>query len=212
MKNKIKINGSRMVVNNGVSYEFRDDGTILANGNTNNNDSNIYIYGTNSKFDCMIPFKAGDYTFTGCPKFGDNNVFVCIAVCQYEGNIDIYNDIGYGVNVHVPENSRISIAIKIKEGLDEINQLEFKPMLRLASDPDDAFEPYETPAGGGSGTVVPKDASDIKYDNSSSGFKSNNVQDAIDEISKSLGSGSGSGTSSGYSKEEIDALLQGESI
>lgn len=187
MKNKIKVNGSRIIYDNGIEYEFRDDGTIIANGGTANHDSVIFIYGASAKFDGMIPFEAGEYIFTGCPEFGDNDVFACISVSSYEGNIDIYNDIGNGATVKVPENARIAISIIIRKGLKHVDNIKFKPMLRLSDEEDDTFEPYETISSGGGGSTNPNpDASDVKYNGSSVGIKSSTVQGAITEVAKKV--------------------------
>lgn len=187
MKNKIKVNGSRIIYDNGIGYEFRDDGTIIANGGTANHDSIIFIYGASAKFDGMIPFEAGEYIFTGCPEFGDNNVFACISVSSYEGNIDIYNDTGNGAIVKVPENARIAISIIIRKGLKHVDNIKFKPMLRLSDEEDDTFEPYETVSSGGSGSTNPNpNASDVKYNGSSVGIKSSTVQGAITEVAKKV--------------------------
>ena len=187
MKNKIKVNGSRIIYDNGIGYEFRDDGTIIANGGTANHDSVIFIYGASAKFDGMIPFEAGEYIFTGCPEFGDNDVFACISVSSYEGNIDIYNDIGNGATVKVPENARIAISIIIRKGLKHVDNIKFKPMLRLSDEEDDTFEPYETISSGSGGSTNPNpDASDVKYNGSSAGIKSSTVQGAITEVAKKV--------------------------
>lgn len=117
---------------NGVTFTKNNDGTILVNG-TASADVKYNLRTRNHP-----SFDAGTYTLTGCPNGGSSSTYFIeispsVSATKY--------DYGSGVNVTLQANETNQIRINIKSGT-QINNLLFKPMLRLSSISDATYEPY----------------------------------------------------------------------
>ncbi|MBQ1297162.1 MAG: hypothetical protein IIY21_24165 [Clostridiales bacterium] len=125
-------------VNNDVdSLNYK---TIDVNGTATNGNSiiNVNTY-TASEFNKL---NSKDLILSGCPKGGSGGTY----------RIDIKSDTetmknleDWGNGVRIPANWFSAGTIKVRIGIASgtvANHLLFKPMLRLASDPDDTYQPY----------------------------------------------------------------------
>lgn len=76
---------------------------------------------------------------SGCPAGGNGNTY-SISVLASDDATSIGTDIGSGVAISASDN--INAYLLVRSGTT-INNLVFRPMLRLASVTDDTYEPYE---------------------------------------------------------------------
>lgn len=113
---------------NGLTFTRNDDGTITINGTAT---ATTFYTIQNSVY-------ADDsYILNGCPFGGATNSY---AIRWNTGGTNLY-DTGNGVLIPKGTATALSIEIRIENGAT-LNNLVFKPMLRLATDPDDTYVPY----------------------------------------------------------------------
>ena len=113
---------------NGVTFTVNSDGTVTANGTATARA--IYWY-TSNDVDKRMVFDE-DVNVSGAPagagastwSMGGNEVGIL-----YEGD------------KRIEAGKAISVALLVENGVT-VNNLTFKPMIRLASDPDDTYVPY----------------------------------------------------------------------
>lgn len=118
----------------GITFTDNGDGTITADGTAS----------ADVKFYCMYRLNSLEvgkkYILSGCPSGGSDNTYRL----AYTNNTDYaYKDFGEGVEItgFASTYTDRSVIIWIKSGVT-VNNLVFKPMIRLASDPDDTYVPY----------------------------------------------------------------------
>jgi hypothetical protein len=104
------------------------DGSITINGTS----TGTYVYTIN---DTLI--LNGDYILSGCPSGGSAGTY---RMDCYWGTIDALIDSGNGVAIS-PNGNAVTVRIVVMRGVT-VNNLVFKPMIRLASVSDATFEPY----------------------------------------------------------------------
>lgn len=117
------------IVNNGITYTVNADGSITANGTA----SALSRFAV--KAGILNNIKNGEkVVLSGCPSGGGNNIYAL-----YTQTVNNYD---YGNGVTFDWASNISgIAIVIWAGVT-VNNLVFKPMIRLETFTDDTFEIY----------------------------------------------------------------------
>lgn len=125
-KNLLKLaNGS--YENRGITYTANPDGSITANGTAT--DVSVYMLS-----DAFV-FKAGVvYTLSGCPAGGGSNTYRI-------DDVNRFGDDGAGSTNSYEVDTTRQIRIRIASGTT-VNNLVFRPMIRLASETDGTFEPY----------------------------------------------------------------------
>lgn len=137
-KNLLK-NLANSHVYNGITFTVNDDGSVTANG-TSTVDIWVNLTGANSvKLDLD-----GNYILSGCPIGGSVSKYALTAVdrgTDDSKDVSVYRDEGKGVNVLFDSTHYYKIFIRVYSGAT-LNNLTFYPMIRLASDTDDTFEPY----------------------------------------------------------------------
>lgn len=116
----------------GITFTVNADGTIKATG-TNNGEGNSYIRYTG------FTLKPGRYILSGCPAGGDNQTYWLYL--YKSGGTTIVTDYGNGGELIISEDTFVTWQIIYRSGQSS-NNLTWKPMLRLASDPDDTYVPY----------------------------------------------------------------------
>lgn len=110
---------------NGITFTDNGDGSVTVNGTAT----------ADTKFTCVanFQFKKGEtYITTGCPEGGGGSKYYLSS---------LGTDYGSGVVYTANADAKIWIQIGIKSGAT-CNNLVFKPMIRLASIEDDAYETY----------------------------------------------------------------------
>lgn len=123
---------------NGITFTDNGDGTVTANG-TASADANFYCQ---SRIYNSFSVDDNDYIFNGCPNDGSTSKYVLIlSKGTPSAWISDVIDIGEGVNITIDSNYIYYCVIKIKSG-QTVENLIFKPMLRLAEDTDSEYQPY----------------------------------------------------------------------
>ena len=121
---------------NGITFTVNDDKTILANGNNDGTANSRFII--NNYF-----LKAGTYILNGCPSGGSSTTYR-LAIQKTSDWSILGLDTGSGSKQFtIDEATKIQVAIFIQKG-QTISNLLFKPMIRLSSIIDDAYEPYQS--------------------------------------------------------------------
>lgn len=129
---------------NGITFTVNADGTVTANGtNTENSTTSFFLQGTSmtvGTFDLPV----GQYKLTGCPSGGNaQTYFMSLYYRNGSGNNFSRFDFGDGQTYTLTDETNIGIGVRIgiAKGMT-VDNLTFKPMLRLASDTDETFEAY----------------------------------------------------------------------
>lgn len=129
---------------NGVDWTVYSDGTVMANGKAVGGYSSLTLRANGEKITC---FQEGEtYVLTGCPSGGGLNSYGIRIYSRDSSNTNITNsfDTGNGVSFTIPKNSGYDHDygfIRVYEGAT-VDNLIFKPMVRLASDTDETHRPY----------------------------------------------------------------------
>ena len=116
----------------GITYTVDGDGVVTGNGTASDNNSTIGV---------KVSLKAGNYILSGCPSGGSTNTYRINAYLSTSPYTNYGNDTGEGLALSFTTDTTIMVQIVVKNGAS-ISNLTFKPMLRLASDPDDTYQPY----------------------------------------------------------------------
>ena len=143
-KNKFQVTAATQTIS-GVTFIVNEDGTVLANGTAT--DYIGFVLG-NATF--LTEAQSGTYILNGCPSGGSSSTY----------NIDVAGADGYdsgnGVTLrYQPTISNTATRIRITPGTT-VNNLVFKPMIRLATETDATFSPYSNicPISGRTGLSV----------------------------------------------------------
>jgi hypothetical protein len=126
-KNKLKVN-SQSSTSTGITATVNSDGSITINGTS----TGTYIYTINNTL-----ILNGDYILSGCPSGGSAGTYRMD--CYWDGQ-GALKDTGNGVAIS-PNGNAVIVRIVVMQGVT-VNNLVFKPMIRLASVSDATFEPY----------------------------------------------------------------------
>lgn len=130
-ENLIKLN-SKIINQKGITYELKDDGSIIANG-TATGLSEIYLPVLGSdKIDMKI-FNEKTVTLSGCPKDGGSNKYR-LGIVSNEPAWKNINDIGNGCSCVITskDGNEWTIRLTIYSG-QTVNNLVFLPKLQFGS-------------------------------------------------------------------------------
>lgn len=118
---------------NGITFAVNPDGSINVSGSATS-DVTYYI----SPF---IILPDGEYILNGCPNGGSSSTYR-LTMTSNNMNVSKGNDVGEGIRFSFNKTNDVNLRpyILIKSGvtIDAI----FKPMVRLASDANSAYQPY----------------------------------------------------------------------
>ena len=128
-KNLLKVVETAQTIR-GVTFTVNEDGTILANGTASDR---IRFY-----FNPTFTVPAGSYILSGCPSGGGDGTYNLLV----SANNIYFRDIGNGITINASTN--ITNPAIIISGGTTCDNLLFKPMLRLATETDPTFEPYQS--------------------------------------------------------------------
>lgn len=124
-KNLLPNTGTSQTIN-GITFTVNDDGSVTANG-TATAQAIFWVTGSNNN---RYTFDK-DVIISGCPSGGSGSTYALGG-----NNVGIVTD-----EAMITAGNAISVACVIYSGVT-VSNLTFKPMLRLASDPDDTYQPY----------------------------------------------------------------------
>lgn len=120
---------------NGVTFTNNGDGTYTLNGTATGGTATFQFNIISS-----LPNLIGkDVIINGCPPGGSNTTYALQSFV--EGFANHKFDWGSGVEVANWEENRTILRITVASGVT-VDNLTFKPMIRLASELDDSFEQY----------------------------------------------------------------------
>lgn len=130
-KNLFDATESSQVID-GVTFTVNDDGTVVANGTPNVTTRSAFTVG-------MYTITDNTVLMNGCPSGGASNKFELMAFANNKSA----SDFGSGNNLsRFSVGDTVSIMAIVRSGYTA-NNLVFKPMIRLASDTNATFEPYQ---------------------------------------------------------------------
>lgn len=119
---------------NGITWTDNGDGTITANGTaTSVSQFSLTTSVLNSDYQGMI--------LSGCPSGGSANTYQISAQVYNSPWTQFAIDRGSGVTISDSGYENIRFIIQIAKDVT-VNNLVFKPMIRLAAETDPTFEPY----------------------------------------------------------------------
>ena len=134
-KNKLNPVNAESVTASGVTFTVNEDGTITANGTAVTNAA-CYIFGNASTYvDIGVP--VGNYVLNG----GISEGCKIFAVRNRNGTTATFNTDLTDTAIDIEEGDTFRIFARVNRDVT-VNNDKFKPMLRLATEPDSTFEPY----------------------------------------------------------------------
>lgn len=132
---------------NGIAWTDNGDGTVVANNTATGNSGFVCHSRVLSSVNKLI-VPNGTYILSGCPSGGSSTTFNIGATITKNGSaMALGTDNGSGATITIngddnyTDKAIVQIICNIKSGVAASN-LTFKPMLRLASDTDDTYQPY----------------------------------------------------------------------
>jgi hypothetical protein len=127
---------------NGITWTVNGDGTVTANGTATANSTFIFRQRTEQT---KFVAKNTSYIMSGCPSGGSNSKYMLYLFVQTQEptNITSGTDYGNGATINMPDQDYYGIYAfaRVISG-QTVSNLTFKPMLRLASDTDNTYQPY----------------------------------------------------------------------
>lgn len=119
---------------NGITFTKNSDGTYTLNGtSTSDIDFNIAS-------DVPLDLNTS-YILSGSPNTASNTTYRIMGACTRENDSTTYIADNDGSGVSIPSSKKIRVYINVKNG-KTLNNVIFKPMIRLESITDDTYEPY----------------------------------------------------------------------
>ena len=125
----------------GITFTDNGDGSVTVSG-TATGDAEFWIIATNvtPKY---IELKDGNrYILSGCPSGGGSYYNITITAYINSAWVGLATDTGSGASFTYRNNTYLVIKMNINNGAVISTPITFKPMIRLASDPDNTFVPY----------------------------------------------------------------------
>ena len=126
---------------NNIEFTVNDDGSVTANG-TASADANFVCHTHYNETNALY-LADGTYIVSGCPKNMPHNVSVAVMNNEGAWAFDTGNGATFTVNnaSAAGDNLKLSVTIRIPNGT-VIDNITFYPMIRLAEDTDDTWQPY----------------------------------------------------------------------
>jgi len=132
-KNLLKNTGTTQTIN-GVTFTINEDKTVTANGTATDN-ATLHLSDS-------VKLNVGTkYILSGCPEGGGLSTYRLYGLSNGYGWYDNGSDEGESKKFTATESKSYTYRIAIYSGTT-VNNLVFKPMIRLADITDDTYEPY----------------------------------------------------------------------
>jgi len=153
----------------GVAFTVNSDGTISIDGTASGGDASFYSVPT---YPYDVPFKTGSYVLSGCPSGGSSSTYFLNEILNGK------SDTGAGVPFTLAQDGNLRIRVVVRDGVT-VNNVLFKPMIRLASVSDASFAPYSNicPISGWTGAKVTRTGKNI-YDFAALAERSTSISEA----------------------------------
>ena len=167
-----------------VSYKVNSDGSVTANGTALNN-SYFRFRSREDNPSSALWLEPGDYILSGTPSnITASNPFIWLGTVNDDGTATFltghYGSETSGKLFTLTKRSQIHVQIVVNKDVT-VSNLTFKPMIRLASDTDNTWEPYK---GKTATFPTPNGLAGIKVDNGGNYTDSNGQQWICDEVVK----------------------------
>ena len=164
----------------GITFTVNDDGSVTASG-TATDRSAITVK------DKVYLKKVGAYKLSGCPNGGSETTYrLLFGIKKADGTfiadiIDYGNGASFSITQEMIDSKVYGVALIYVFSGYTANNLTFKPMIRLASDTDDTYEPYKETV---STISTPNGLSGIKVSSGGNYTDENGQQWICDEVVK----------------------------
>lgn len=166
-KNKLAPTQKNAETSNGITFTPNADGSITVNGTA----TGLAV------FDIVTTqtLANGSYIMNGCPTGGGSTTYgFYLNDAGDTSLLNTFSDIGSGGNVTITSDGIYRPRLLVRSGVT-VNNLVFKPMIRLSTVEDATFAPYENicPITGWTGAeavVTGKNLFDKTADNTSKGY------------------------------------------
>jgi hypothetical protein len=126
----------------GITWTVNSDGSVTANGTATANSTFIF---RNRTEQTKFVEKNTSYIFSGCPSGGSSSTYAMIFFVKNEDDSNVVSgaEYGNGRKIDMPNQDYYGIYAfaRVFSG-QTVSNLTFKPMLRLAEDTDDTYQPY----------------------------------------------------------------------
>lgn len=116
----------------GIEFTALSDGTITANGTNDGTGNSTFNFQ-------KVLLSKGSYVINGCPIQTSTN-YRC-GVIRNSDSTTLASDYGSGALFTLDADTEVRFFVQVSSG-KAANNIIFKPMLRLASDTDDTYQPY----------------------------------------------------------------------
>ena len=132
----------------GLTFTKNDDGSITVNGtNTFGSTVSYYVASASDNENTSLSYPVGEYVLAGAPEGGGTSGnykwFMSLFYGQNSSNNYGTFDFGSGATYTLTNSNNTGMGVRIGIGVGQtINNLTFKPMLRLATETDATFTPY----------------------------------------------------------------------
>lgn len=131
---------------NGIDLTDNGDGTVTvenSSGSSGATDAVTFAFRPRTG-DNALSLPNGTYMLTGCPTGGSqNSYYILINHTENGSSTPIGYDTGDGLTFTVDNSTgKMGLFIGIKPGVSFSTAKTFNPMIRLASDTDDTYQPY----------------------------------------------------------------------
>lgn len=129
------------ITRSGVTFTDNGDGTVTANTGTGTATAQTYFYCTTTFKNFVI---GGKYIINCKELGGSSSTYRLVVEFKNSSGTVLSNAVSEGDDtlITIPENTdRIAIILRVYSGAS-LNNVVFKPMMRLASIENDAYEPY----------------------------------------------------------------------
>lgn len=137
----------------GIQVTVNDDGSVVLDGTTT---SKLEYYLSSRTLGGPLKLGAGDYILTGCPK-GYESKHLRIGYNRGSSGTTLGSDTGDGVAITQTDTTVLNYGVWIAcDSGTILDNLVIKPMVRLASETDQTWEPYSNicPISGSTGVDV----------------------------------------------------------
>ena len=132
----------------GIVWTDNGDGTVTANGTAEGANSVFIFHSRVISTPNTLIVPNGTYFLSGCPS-GDGTIpyYMTPTITKNGSAVNYDRDIGNGTEIVIDgddnytDKAVLQIACAVRMG-QTVSNLTFKPMLRLASDTDNTYQPY----------------------------------------------------------------------
>lgn len=134
-KNKFNVGSPQTITENGITWVVKEDGSITATG-TATRDTYLVIVSESN-------LTAGSYIYTGNPSGSSSSTYRTMFRWDVNGTWSSWSySNGTSATVTIPNTTKVNMRFTVSNG-QTVSNIVWKPMLRLETESDATFAPYE---------------------------------------------------------------------